>query len=770
MDEEYDIINGVRANSPAPDQEYVDGIMRRERASPPPPPPPTPPIASDYVDQVIRGENTRRASQGPLRPPNELDREGHYLRDPDPLDRDVGRNYSPPQFVGPPANFTNAPPGPGGPPGYNPATTNLDDQTPLDLTQRGTDTRDPDQPFKDVARGAEGEYTRLWTQAEESKARGDVGKGVFSYIGALGVKAGWGAFEGATFVARPWLWGGAVQGAGDLLMDKKFYDSEGKQTGSVRGQVWSQFTADPVGGLAFGLGNMAGGMAVSEGAGKFADMAWGKAGKVNTLTDVVATTDDAGKTTIQGSVASRKVPRGVVDFADDSRPNRVMVISQEEAVTTSSRVRSGLDTVINETDSTRVPSGPKRGLILDLDEGSISKLGKGEAIVVDDLKASLQETPKSGISSKSWLDGVTDFKETQVGQGSRAGAMNYARAGELGLGMDDAWMGWKTGAKEGIMGSWDLEKGATSVTGTPWENFSGKVVGGAKVVKQEATGLLDDFDTGVQRPTGGPKTPLGDLSRPSGWPSKTTQLGEVGDVQRMLKSGGTGPAPKGGVLSGGAGGAGGAVKASTVTTQASQLTGAVTFTTPVASSWGGAGAVGSGLNLLGRARSRLDVKPSVDDYLDSSTRQKVRPVVSFEPYTDRQSRIIPKPITDQKPKDDQDTGPLEDHYVFPKDDHRPKDPGPDQLQDHWVIQDEYHPPPPPDPIGGGGGGGGGGSLIGAFGPGGGLWGGPRKGVGSRSKKKTYQVADPMKMIGGSTPTTKKARRKAWGKSPLEMID
>ena len=62
------------------------------------------------------------------------------------------------------------------------------------------------------------------------------------------------------------------------------------------------------------------------------------------------------------------------------------------------------------------------------------------------------------------------------------------------------------------------------------------------------------------------------------------------------------------------------------------------------------------------------------------------------------------------------------------------------------------------------------TILPPIGPGGGLFGGHSRGFKARSKKRTYQVADPMKLIGGSTPMTKKARRKAWGRSPLEMID
>src|SRR5690606_6447070 len=105
----------------------------------------------------------------------------------------------------------------------NPATRNVDDQVPggLDFRQHGTDTRDPDAIFQGVAKGADSEYSRLWGQAGEAKAKGDAPRAVFSYIGALGVKAGWGAFEGATFAVRPWNWAKAGEGAVQLATDEK---------------------------------------------------------------------------------------------------------------------------------------------------------------------------------------------------------------------------------------------------------------------------------------------------------------------------------------------------------------------------------------------------------------------------------------------------------------------------------------------------------------------------------------------------------------------
>src|SRR5690606_32436810 len=119
----------------APD--YVDGINRGGTAPKPVAPPPTPQVPVDYMDKVVR--DTTKAPPSVIRPSNELDRQGHYLMEPDRPDRVVGRNFSPPPFVGPPAEVSMALPGVT--PGYNPATRNVDDQVPggLDFRQHGTD-------------------------------------------------------------------------------------------------------------------------------------------------------------------------------------------------------------------------------------------------------------------------------------------------------------------------------------------------------------------------------------------------------------------------------------------------------------------------------------------------------------------------------------------------------------------------------------------------------------------------------------------------------
>ena len=621
---------------------------------------------------------------------------------------------------------------------------------------------DIDKPFSDIGKAFSGASSGFQAQAQARLQEGDNPRATASMMASWGVKATWGVFEGATFLLRPWNWVSTGQGVVALATDEK-----------ARGQAVATFMADPIGGLAFGAGGIIGGELAGQAGGKVADYAWGKPGRATTLTDVRATVGEGGEITLEPTVVVKKLPRGVADTFEDARPNRLLTVSTEEAVTTSAKPVTSMakDVGLDVTES-RVPFGSQRGLVLDLSEGEISDLMRGKSVTVKGLKGALQETPSDTLilndplspTRMGKLEGVLDFKETQMGDMAR-GTPNLTRVGPGGLGMDDTWMSWRTAGETGpIKGPWDLTKPSGELSGGAFETFTGKVVGGARVEPPAPeVDLLGDWARGQRvSPTPGPRTPLSELTRPAGGASKLAQDAVAGDLGRLFKRGVT-PLTEDTPLASGDAGARSIMGLKSTGASITRMTGDATFIYPQASSWGGASSVASGLGLLGRARARMDEgvkvgpKPITDTrpmtWIDNPTKDILRGVSSTRIIEKPDTKIKTPDLTDYWPKTQPDT--ITYQYI----DHPPV-----PVQDHWVIQDNDHPPPPPPPPrpNPGPGPGPDGLVIPPMGPGGGLWGGPRTRKSTRTRKQVYQVADPLAMIGARTPTTNKAKKKAWG--------
>jgi hypothetical protein len=303
------------------------------------------------------------------------------------------------------------------------------------------------------------------------------------------------------------------------------------------------------------------------------------------------------------------------------------------------------------------------------------------------------------------------------------------------------------------------------------------VIGGAKVIKETAD-TVNEWTPDVIKPTGGPKTPLGRLSDTLGRTPKLAQEAIVGDVKRIFKRGAT-PLPEEFMVKGspGTGGATGASSVLKTTGQAvATVTGDVSVFSPVATSFGPQVGAFSNVGLFNRARDRLDQTPQVglkdltgdlsktDTYLDSSQRERVKdpePVKIFEPDPVKQPDPFkpyepePEKVKEPEPVKPWTPEPQEPHPLIP-------------IQDTRVIWDPTPGPPPPPPpppptwtrkVP---------AVSPIWGPGGGLWGGPKTRIRSKTKKKVYQVADPLRLIGSELNKSKKYKNPR-KRSPLEMI-
>lgn len=645
---------------------------------------------------------------------------------------------------------------------------------------------DFDAPFRQIGDYFNKTQGEMADVSKNAYHAGDVGAGMILQGGAVSTKFLWGVFEGATFIVRPWSWIPAVQGMWGLATDEK-----------VREGTVSTFMADPIGGLAFGAGSFLGGYGTGKAIGRVTDLVLGKPGKASTLREFTGSVDDSGKATLKPtSVTSKKLPRGTVDLMDDAKPNKLMIFAEEETVTRGAKRLGGLG---YETE-TRVPTGVKRAIIMDLDEAKITELTKTRSsivdrilgrkersVTVDKLTGSVQATPEDILrlggdvadepGKMGRLKGLTQFKETQVGPNeARPGALSYYRAGSTGLGMEDAWLGVKTSTQApGAISPWDFLKPGGSFEGTTFSNFRAKVISGARSVTEKVATSADDW--GPTR-IPGKSTPgaIRQLSRPVEWPSVLTQRAEVAGVKNLLKSTrDTVKATGGGTA--GASASGGSVL-STIKSVATQ-TGQVTIFSPVASSYGPAVSGATGLGLFNQARSRLDQTPGttlrdltdqdqatpqkVDQYLDTSRRprhQEPEPLTIFEP--DVEKPHPPRPIQwipDPEPVKIKDPTPPE--------------PTPEKTRTivipDIISEPKPEPPPPPPP-----------PMIWTsqpttyspwtLGPGGGMWGGPRTAIKARSRKKVYDVAHPLSLIGARAPLNLKPKaRKARRRSPLGMI-